>query len=148
MQTLTAAVYISCCISNTDPTIPLGLEVWLDGSMVFDQPSISDPIQFVHTVADDDADHEIRWVMKNKITEHTTIDQQGNIVKDACLVINDLKFDDIDLGHIFVEKSSYHHDFNGTAAPVEEKFYGNMGCNGSVSLKFTTPIYLWLLENL
>jgi hypothetical protein len=23
-----------------------------------------------------------------------------------------------------------------------------MGCNGTVSLKFTTPIYMWLLETM
>ena len=27
-------------------------------------------------------------------------------------------------------------------------FFGNMGCNGYVSLKFATPIYLWLLEHM
>ena len=126
----------------------MGLEIWLDDLLILDQPCVSDPIQFEHIMRDDDSEHEIRWVLKNKTVEHTRIDDQGNIVQDACLVIQDVKFDDFELGHILVEKSSYHHDFNGTAAPVEQKFYGEMGCNGSVSLKFITPIYLWLLENL
>ena len=42
----------------------------------------------------------------------------------------------------------YRHDYNGTTDPFDDEFYGEMGCNGTVSLKFTTPIYLWLLENL
>jgi len=47
-----------------------------------------------------------------------------------------------------VKLAQYQHDFNGTGNPTIDKFYGEMGCNGTVSLKFTTPIYLWLLENM
>jgi hypothetical protein len=34
-----------------------------------------------------DAEHELRFVMKNKTAEHTEIDRIGNIVKDACLIV-------------------------------------------------------------
>jgi hypothetical protein len=50
---------------------------------------------------------------------------------------------------MFSEQAEYHHDCNGTAQQVIlDKFYREMGCNGTVSLKFTTPVYLWLLENM
>jgi len=49
---------------------------------------------------------------------------------------------------MFTELATYTHDFNGTKELTQEKFYGVMGCNGTVSLKFATPIYLWLLENM
>jgi hypothetical protein len=96
---------------------------------------------------DADAEHELRFVLKNKTAEHTKIDQDGNIVKDSWLTVSDLSFDEIQLGHIGTELAVYTHDFNGTGNQTQEKFYGTLGCNGSVSLKFTTPIYLWLLEN-
>jgi hypothetical protein len=38
--------------------------------------------------------------------------------------------------------------FNGTSEVTEDKFYSELGCNGTVSLKFTTPMYLWLLEHM
>ena len=139
---------ISCGIANTDANAALGIEIWIDDQCVFDQSSITDQINWRHSMPDDDGEHEIRWVLKNKTPDHTQIDQQGNIIKDACVTITDVRFNDIELGHIFNEKSSYHHDFNGTQTPVTETFYGTMGCNGWVSLKFTTPIYLWLLEHL
>jgi hypothetical protein len=69
-------------------------------------------------------------------------------VSDAVLTIKDLAFDEIKLGHMLTELATYTHNFNGTKEPVQEKFYGAMGCNGTVSLKFAAPVYLWLLENM
>ena len=85
--------------------------------------------------------------MKHKIPEHTELDDTGNIVRDVILTISDITFDEIELGKLFLEKSTYTHDFNGSQAVVEDQFFGNMGCNGTVSLKFSAPTYLWLLEN-
>ena len=50
--------------------------------------------------------------------------------------------------NMFVEQAVYTHDFNGTSKATENKFYGELGCNGTVSLKFSTPMYLWLLEHM
>mgnify|MGYP003352455181 CR=1 FL=1 len=43
---------------------------------------------------------------------------------------------------------AYRHDYNGTGQPTEDNFFGVLGCNGTVELRFTTPIYLWLLEHM
>jgi hypothetical protein len=86
--------------------------------------------------------------MKNKTQEHTTVDEQGSIVNDARLTISDVALDEISLKQIFFEQAVYTHDFNGTQAETIDKFYGEMGCNGTVSLKFFSPVYLWLLETM
>ena len=99
-------------------------------------------------ILDDEAEHEFKFVMKNKTPEHTVVDDNGNIIKDAMLSIANVAFDGIELGHVFTEQSVYHHNFNGSRNAIKDKFYGDMGCNGHVSLPFTTPIYLWLLENM
>lgn len=135
-------------IVNTDTQIPLGLEIWLDDQCIFDQSWIKDDIHWTHDLVDDDGEHEIRWILKNKTQNHTQIDEQGNIIKDSRIRIQSLNFDGIELGHVLVTNSTYRHDHNGTTEPFDDQFYGEMGCNGTVSLKFTTPIYLWLLENL
>jgi hypothetical protein len=46
------------------------------------------------------------------------------------------------------EVAAYHHDTNGSTGAVTDSFYGTMGCNGRVEMRFRTPIYLWLLENM
>ena len=95
-----------------------------------------------------DGEHTLKLILKNKTAAHTKIDEQGNILSDATLAISNLAFDEIKLGHMVTKLATYDHDFNGTKAPVQDQFYGEMGCNGTVSLGFTTPIYLWLLENM
>lgn len=142
-----STVKITCNLATSDSSVPLGLEIWLDDQQIFNQEWIKESVAFCHEISDADAQHELRFVMKNKTAEHTKVDQDGNIVKDSWLTVSDLAFDEIQLGHIGTELAVYTHDFNGTGNQVQEKFYGTMGCNGTVSLKFNTPVYLWLLEN-
>ena len=140
-------VTISCTIGTTDPATELGLEVWLDDQQLLVTDHVNDQ-QLECQVTEDEADHELRFVMKNKITDHTKIDEHGTILQDSRITIQNLCFDEIALGQVFIDHAEYAHDFNGTKDSVTEKFYGEMGCNGTVSLKFTTPIYIWLLENM
>ena len=141
-------VKISCLIDTTDCKSVLGMEIWLDNQQIFNQDWVTEPQTISYEFSDLDADHELRFVIKNKTVDHTKVDESGAIVKDACLVISNLAFDDIALGNIVTEKAVYTHDFNGTGSLTQDKFFGQMGCNGTVSMKFTTPMYLWLLENL
>lgn len=141
-------VKISCVIDTTDCESALGMEIWVDDQQIFDQDWVSKSQTVSYELSDIDAEHELRFVMKNKTVDHTKVDESGIIVKDACLIISDLTFDEITLGHILIEKAVYTHDFNGTENQIQDKFFGRMGCNGAVSLKFTTPMYLWLLENM
>jgi len=139
---------ISCTISGTDITAQLGLEIWINDQQIFDNYSVASPQLFSYKITESDGNHELRFVMKNKRPDHTVLDHAGNIIKDAKILINNLTFDEIELGQVLFDHAEYTHNFNGTGATTTEKFYGEIGCNGTVSLKFTTPIYLWLLENM
>ena len=138
----------SCKIGTTDTSAALGMEIWLDDQKIFATEHVDSTVEFQTTVNDNVGEHELRFIMKNKTIDHTQINQEGEILKDTCLTIKDVLFEKIDLGHMFIEQTSYTHDFNGTQPEVTEPFYGSMGCNGTVKLKFTTPIYLWLLETM
>jgi hypothetical protein len=143
-----ATIKFNCVVGSTDTAVPLGLEIWLDDHKVFDQDHIDQTYQIEHDIVDDDGDHELRFVLKHKQSAHTQVDAEGNIVSDVTAIMSDIRFDDIDCDYLTVKLAEYQHDFNGTGKPTIDKFYGEMGCNGTVSLKFTTPIYLWLLENM
>jgi len=139
---------ITGTISTTDATADLGVEILLDHKSVFSVDHVKQDTKFSCEVNDeDDGDHCIQFVLKNKKPEHTQLDAQGNIVQDARLIIKDVAFDEIVLGQTFIDNTVYSHDFNGTQETVQERFYGEMGCNGSVALEFTSPVYIWLLEN-
>jgi len=139
---------ISFVLDTTDALAALGFEGWIDNHKFIDLDHVSGPQTVTTEVDDIDAEHELRFVLKNKTDKHTRINESGNILADACVTINQLSFDEIELKQIFIDHAIYAHDFNGTGATIEDQFYGTMGCNGAVTLKFTTPIYLWLLEHM
>jgi len=146
---MTPTASITLNLDTTDATAELGFEAWIDDRKFLDVDHVKQAQQVTLELEDqDDAEHELRLVLKNKTDEHTRIDDNGNILTDARLRISDVTFDEIQLGHMFVEQAVYTHNFNGTGDTIQAKCYGELGCNGTVSLKFTTPIYLWLLEHM
>ena len=143
MQTTKLGFKISATASVLD------LAVCLDGKIQW-QGCPGTDVQDI-TVEFDDADdqpHVLEFVLSDKMPEHTRITEQGEITSDVTVRIEDIAFDDISIDQIFSELAEYHHDFNGTRPATVDRFYGEMGCNGTVRLEFTTPVYLWLLENM
>ena len=146
---MTPKVTITFNLSTTDATAELGFEAWINDRKVLDVDHVKDPQPVIVELDDEDnTEHELRLVLKNKTTAHTQVDEHGNIVSDVRLQITDMAFDEIQLRNILAEQAVYTHDFNGTGKETEDKFYGELGCNGTVSLKFATPMYLWLLEHM
>ena len=139
---------ISFDIDTTDAKAELGIEVLIDNVCVYQNNHVTQQYRFSHDVSDDEGTHELKLVLKGKTNDHTVIDDQGNIVKDALISISNIQVDEIDVTQLFYAQVQYHHDFNGTQAPTQTKFYKYIGCNGEVIFKFSTPIYLWLLENM
>lgn len=142
---MTDTLKIKLKISNTNPDLPLGLEVWIDDQCVTNIEHVTETVTNCE-ILDADGAHELRIVMKNKQGEHTVIDADNNIVQDALLSVDLVEFDGINITDIFVSRSEYTHSFNGSGQSITDRCYGQIGCNGTVSLKFNTPFYLWLLE--
>jgi hypothetical protein len=141
-------VKFSCSIGTSKAEIPLGMEIWIDDHCLFDQDHVQQSQIVEHELNDDDADHVLRFVLKNKRPQHTSISESGEIESDARLFVKNIQFDGTDCDLLTYQSAEYCHDFNGTGELTQERFYGELGCNGTVSMRFTTPIYLWLLENM
>jgi hypothetical protein len=110
---------------------------------------VTDTYHFRHNINDDEeATRRLKIIMTGKMSDHTQLDLDGNIVKDAMLGINNITMDDINIDHTFYKIATYEHDYNGTGIKGSHKFYKHMGCNGTVEFEFATPGYLWLLENI
>ena len=138
--------YITFDVRSTSSVKTVGLEVMLDNDVVYNDESFNSAQLIKIELPEDEAEHSLKIILKNKTAEHTVLDSLGAIVQDTNLIIEDIKFDDIDIGHNILQLATYAHDCNGTDQLKEYKFYKEMGCNGTVELKFTTPIYIWLLE--
>jgi hypothetical protein len=139
---------VSFDIDTTNPNIKLGVEVWLDQQLLIDCAHVVKAMPVKVSVDDDDGEHELRVVLKNKRVNDTVVDGEGNIVSDGCLTVRNFKFDDIEVDQLVSEQAVYRHSFNTDLTVTDNRFYWNMGCNGTMSLKFSTPIYIWLLEHL
>jgi nicotinate-nucleotide pyrophosphorylase len=126
----------------------LSLEVKLNNQTKFNQILTTD-IEKIQFDFDDSADnHVIEFIMSGKHQEHTILDSNGSIISDRLIKITNVSFDGIILGQLFFDTAIYEHNFNGTGSTVQDKFFGTMGCNGALRLKFTSPVYIWLLENM
>ena len=141
-------VKIAFDIASTSLACPFNVEVWVDQSKLLTLDHVLDCVHFEHELSDDDGEHELRIVLQGKLPEHTKIDEQGNIISDATLQISNVVIDDLDVDKLFLEKCVYTHNFNGTQSEIVDTFHGIAGCNGTISFKFNTPVYLWLLENM
>lgn len=138
---------VSFEVSSTGPD--LHLTVYFDDTMIWSGSPGYEPISINHDFDDsDEVTHVLELKMSGKSQDHTKIDDLGMIIEDRCITVPDIRLDGINLGYLFSQTAKYSHDFNGTKDPVEEPFWGTMGCNGSVRFEFSSPIYLWLLENL
>ena len=140
---------ISFDLDTTSSDSEIAILVYVDNVCVFETLHLKSIHHFSHTINDDDeCEHELKVVMSGKTTEHTKIDDSGNILKDVLISITNANIDDIDITQIFLNKIVYTHDFNGTQSEITDTFHGYMGCNGTLHFKFATPMYLWLLENM
>jgi hypothetical protein len=129
--------------------VDLCLEVKLNNHTKF-KKILSTDTEIIEFDFDDsvECNQILEIVMSGKRPEHTVLDDTGSIVKDRLIEINSVSLDEINLGQIFLDKTTYTHDFNGSADKIQDQFFGTMGCNGVLRLEFTTPVYLWLLENM
>ncbi len=141
-------VKISFDVETSDADCPLGIEIRLDDAVLLSNNHVQEKFTFSHDISDDDGEHKLQIVMLGKTSDHTKVDEAGNIIKDATLQISNVVIDDLDVHQLFLEKCVYKHNFNGTQAEIEDTFHGIAGCNGTISFEFSTPIYLWLLENM
>jgi hypothetical protein len=135
-------------LSTSDASVPLAFEAWLDDQCFFQTGHVTETINVTHEFSDEEEkEHLLRLVMNGKNIEHTVLDDNGNITQDAVLNISKMQFDGIELNQILVDNSVYTHDFNGSGKTISDKFFHVMGCNGTVELKFSSPVYIWFLEH-
>ena len=100
----------------------------------------------------------LRIEFKNKLPEYTKINNNDEIVEDLLLNIDSIEIDEIDLGSLLWTASDYQPIYpevykqkmhsEGKELPKSVKNCVNLGWNGSWILPFTSPFYIWLLENL
>jgi hypothetical protein len=86
----------------------------------------------------------------------TVINENGDVLKDQLLHIKSIEIDEIDLGALVYEgvytpDTQNHGPHNREKQEVRTESFKNvtsMGHDGTWRFTFTSPFYMWLLENL
>jgi hypothetical protein len=124
--------------------------VWLDDHVVI-QSEINNSAEQIVTFSRsiDDGEHTLKIRLENK-TDQDTVIENGEVVKDMLLNIDDITINDISLGNL-LWSAEYILDEKQTYKGQEIDHLDecvNLGWNGTYVLKFTSPFYIWLLEKL
>jgi len=106
---------------------------------------------------DEGKDYELVIKRSDKSNDQTVVNEKGDILKDQLLNIKSIEIDEIDIGALVYE-GIYTPEYPepwaaqqreaGTALKESFKNVTQMGHNGTWRFKFSSPFYMWLLENL
>lgn len=90
-------------------------------------------------------------LLNKQITDTVQSEDKSTIVNDLLLNIESIEIDEVEVGMCKWYESVYILDtpaqFNNQTVTQLEKCV-NLGFNGEYQLKFTSPYYIWLLEQL
>jgi hypothetical protein len=139
----------SCKILVNAPKLPLNLTVLLDDTAIFETKTDQPEYKISHDISNDKAEHSLKFIMSGKTDNHTIYDNNSEIVKTAQISICDISFDNTNVSDLFLSTSNlitYTHNHNGYTSEIVESLKSTMGCNGVAELKFSTPVYLWILN--
>ena len=139
-------ISFSGLVTNSEPECPLEFSIILDNKVVLEPFRVFGTHSFSISMDDDETEHELKLVMSGKNKNDTVVNSDGELIKNPMLVIEQPKFDNIDMSLYMIANSIYTHNFNGTQPTIKDSYGGCMGCNGEVAFKFNTPIYLWLMD--
>jgi len=113
-------------------------------------------IEFAHELQESN-DYELSIKRSGKSTNQTILNDRNEIIKDQLLHIKQIEIDEIDLGALVYE-AVYTPEYpepwatqqreSGNDLKDEFKNVTVMGFNGTWKFKFSSPFYMWLLENL
>jgi len=126
------------------------IKVAIDQSSFIDT-QIENKLDFNQTVElIDDCDHQLTFTLYDK-NKYDTVIKDGVIQKDTLIKISNIELEEIDLMSILSLKKDlfyYEHNNNGSTELERYTLYDTLGCNGTATINFSTPCYVWLLENL
>jgi hypothetical protein len=139
----TVDIKINISSTNWGDRYP-GARVYINETLIH-EGLIEDPTEMSWSGDLADGDHKIVIEMYGKIPGDTVMDGD-TIVNDVVLNIDSIAIDEIELDQLLWSNSEYFpKDENAPESMIE---CVNLGWNGRWELNFSSPVYLWFLENL
>lgn len=150
METLNIKIDLGIITHDTVNEHPF-VNISLNGFPQFGEICEKDTLVEIDAEIVDDTENFLTIEYVNKDAKHDVILNDDSVPEfDKRVIINSISFDDIELDFIQLadpNKLKYESiDPKGTDAVGFEAT--KLSWNGKTTLQFTTPIYIWLLENL
>ena len=143
-MTETVEIKINLSSNHWEDRYP-GARVYINNTLIYEN-LVHDSVEVSWSGELEEGNHTISIEMYNKHDGDTVTDDEENIINDVVLNINDIEIDEISLDNLLWTESVYTPtDLNSPESLTE---CVNLGWNGTWKLGFSTPIYLWFLENL
>ena len=150
METINIKVNLSIVTHNAVSEHPF-VNISLNGFPQFSEICETDTLVEIDVEIEDDTENFLTIEYYNKdAKKDVEIGDDGAISKDKRVVINSISFDDIELDFFqFDQKDTLKYEPIDPDADSATGFDATkLSWNGKTTLRFTTPIYIWLLENL
>lgn len=136
------------CVSSSAANSDIELSVLLDGCLCFGPHPVGQKQVITVDMPELAGTHCLQLAMSGKKEHHTELDHNGQIVSDLTISVDSVDIDGIDITELFKKLTVYKHNLNGTGAWTDDKFFGTMGCNGTIDLVLDTPSHEWLLTHM
>lgn len=141
-------------LSRSDsPKLP-AFQILINNDIVIDNkinktPAVTEYFHFIVDIEESN-NHSLTIKFTNKESKDTVVDSDGNILNDLLLNIDSIEINDVELRELKRKLSKYRPNYP-EHYPDKNPEVSNclhLGWNGSWTLEFNVPFYIWLLDNL
>jgi len=127
------------------------IKVAINNNILLDT-QLEEKLDFKQTVElSEDNSHQLTFTLYDKTNNDTEILEDGSIKQDTLIKLSQLELENVNLTETMSlnkELFYYEHDTNSTSQLEKHTLYNTLGCNGTATINFSTPFYIWSLENL
>ena len=125
---------------------PPYLRISIGEDVLTDLPVTEEIVIEKELLVEDEKQYKLNFTLHDK-SKYDTVVEDGKIIKDTVVKIKQIELDDVDITSMLsINQDSFYYVYNDL--PEKHTFYDTMGVNGTSTIEFTTPFYVWLLENL
>lgn len=149
METVNIKVDLSITTHDAVKEHPF-VNIGLNGFPKFSEICEQDTLVEINVEIEDDTENFLTIEYNNKDPKTDVIFDNNTITKDKRVQIKNISFDDIQLDFFTFENPDTltYVPIDPSADTATGFEATKLSWNGRTTLKFTTPIYIWLLENL
>ena len=103
---------------------------------------------------EDNSSNCLDIIFDNHHMSDTVIDDVGAVIKGKWIIIENIKFEGIDLEHLLFDNGlitvndEWYNKQDREKWPLKRRFETELSWNSKYTINFDSPLYIWLLENL